>query len=93
MPLLDIGDLRLNVTMQGESERTLVLIHGNLASADWFELCLPHLAVSFRIICLEWRGCGLSDKPRPTSDFANYSPRQHAEDILKALLARISHRE
>jgi non-heme chloroperoxidase len=85
MPLVDIGDLRLNVT--GESRRTLVLIHGNLASADWFDLCLPRLSPSFRVVCIEWRGCGLSDKPPPSPDYADYSPRQHAEDILKVLQA------
>ena len=87
MPLVNIGDLRLNVTMQGGSGRTLVFVHGNLASADWLELCLPHLSASFRVVCIEWRGCGLSDRPPPTPDFANYSPRQHAMDILQALVA------
>jgi non-heme chloroperoxidase len=87
MPLVNIGDLRLNVTMHGGSGRTLVFVHGNLASADWLELCLPHLSASFRVVCVEWRGCGLSDRPPPTPDFANYSPRQHAKDILQALVA------
>jgi non-heme chloroperoxidase len=87
MPLVNIGDLRLNMTMHGGSGRTLVFVHGNLASADWLELCLPRLAASFRVVCIEWRGCGLSDRPPPTPDFANYSPRQHAMDILQALVA------
>ena len=85
MPLVNIDDLHLNVVVRGDAERTLVLIHGNLASADWFALCLPLLARSFRVICVEWRGCGLSAKPPPTPDFANYSPRQHAADILAVL--------
>ena len=28
MPLVNIGDLRLNVTMHGRSGRTLVFVHG-----------------------------------------------------------------
>jgi pimeloyl-ACP methyl ester carboxylesterase len=36
-------------------------------------------------VAIEWRGCGRSDKPPPAADFADYSPRQHALDIMQVL--------
>jgi pimeloyl-ACP methyl ester carboxylesterase len=85
MALIDVGDVRLNVLTPGGDGPPLVLVHGNLASADWYRLCFDQLAARFRLICVEWRGCGGSDKPEPLPNFANYSPRQHALDILEVL--------
>jgi pimeloyl-ACP methyl ester carboxylesterase len=38
-----------------------------------------------RVIGIDWRGCGDSDRPKPAADYANYSMQQHAEDMLAAL--------
>jgi pimeloyl-ACP methyl ester carboxylesterase len=38
-----------------------------------------------RVIAIDWRGCGDSDRPKPAADYANYSMQQHAEDMLAAL--------
>jgi non-heme chloroperoxidase len=45
-----------------------------------------------RVIGIDWRGCGESDRPLSSPDFVNYSMQQHALDILAALDAlQISH--
>ena len=82
--LIDIGDVRLNYAERGSGE-TVVFIHGNLACGMWFDLVGPLVADHFRVIAVDWRGCGASDKPVPLSDYANYTVRQHALDMLAAI--------
>jgi pimeloyl-ACP methyl ester carboxylesterase len=69
----------------GEGDVTVVFIHGNLASKDWIELAGPLFPIGLRVIGIDWRGCGESDRPPPAPDFGNYSMRQHALDMLAAL--------
>jgi pimeloyl-ACP methyl ester carboxylesterase len=38
-----------------------------------------------RVIGIDSRGCGESDRPRHTAGYANYSMQQHAQDMLAAL--------
>ncbi|MCW5699235.1 MAG: alpha/beta hydrolase [Rhodospirillales bacterium] len=85
MSLVDIGDIRLNWRQWGHGDITVVFIHGNLACADWFELTAARLPDRFRVVGIDWRGCGDSDKPAPTTDFANYAIEQHAADMLAVL--------
>ena len=69
----------------GGGDVTVVFIHGNLASKDWIELAAPLFPSGVRVIGIDWRGCGESDRPPPAADFSNYSMRQHALDMLAAL--------
>jgi non-heme chloroperoxidase len=69
----------------GGGDVTVVFIHGNLASKDWIELAAPLFPSAMRVIGIDWRGCGDSDRPKPASDYGNYSMQQHAEDMLAAL--------
>jgi pimeloyl-ACP methyl ester carboxylesterase len=85
MALIDIGGIRLNVLEWGSGKETVVFIHGNLACADWFRLVAPLLPERLRVVAIDWRGCGDSDKPPPTREYANYSIRQHADDMLAAI--------
>lgn len=85
MTLVDIGELKLNVVEHGEGEQTVVFIHGNLGCANWLDLVWDNLPRDFRVIAIEWRGCGGSDSPTPTAGYANYSMSQHAEDMLAAI--------
>ena len=39
----------------------------------------------FRVIAVDWRGCGASDKPAPLPDYSNYTVRQHALDMLAVI--------
>lgn len=83
--LIDIGETRLNYAEWGTAEETVVFIHGNLACGMWFDLVAPLVAQNFRVIAIDWRGCGASDKPASLPDYSNYTIRQHAQDMLVAI--------
>jgi non-heme chloroperoxidase len=85
MPRLQAGDVCLGWREWGEGDTTVVFIHGNLASKDWIELAAPLFPAGVRVIGIDWRGCGDSDRPPPTTDYVNYSMQQHALDMLAAL--------
>jgi pimeloyl-ACP methyl ester carboxylesterase len=79
------GEVQLGWREWGEGDVTVVFIHGNLASKDWIELAAPLFPNGVRVIGIDWRGCGESDRPLPASDFSNYPMRQHALDMLAGL--------
>ncbi|MCA1372080.1 MULTISPECIES: alpha/beta hydrolase [unclassified Bradyrhizobium] len=85
MPRVQAGELRLGWREWGGGDVTVVFIHGNLASKDWIELAAPLFPIGLRVVAIDWRGCGDSDRPKPSADYSNYSMRQHAEDMLAAL--------
>ena len=85
MPRVRAGEIHLGWREWGEGDATVVFIHGNLASKDWIELAAPLFPSGVRVIGIDWRGCGESDRPAPAPDFSNYSMRQHALDMLAAL--------
>lgn len=84
-----IQGISLNCRWWGDrsAAETLVFIHGNLACADWFELAAAHLPAGLRVLGIDWRGCGDSDKPAPAADYGNYTVEQHADDMLAVLRA------
>jgi non-heme chloroperoxidase len=79
------GDVHLGWREWGKGDVTVVFIHGNLASKDWIEFAAPFFPSCLRVIGIDWRGCGESDRPPSAADYANYSMRQHALDILSGL--------
>lgn len=85
MTKIDIGGIGVNYLEWGRGDRTVVFIHGNLASAGWFRLAAPLVPEGVRVVAFDWRGCGGSDKPLPTPGYENYRISQLAEDILSAL--------
>jgi pimeloyl-ACP methyl ester carboxylesterase len=85
MPRLRAGEVQLGWREWGKGGVNVVFIHGNLASKDWIELAAPLFPAGLRVIGIDWRGCGDSDRPAPTADYANYSMQQHALDMLAAL--------
>jgi non-heme chloroperoxidase len=85
MPRVKAGDVYLGWRSWGEGETIVVFIHGNLACKEWIELAAPLFPSDVRVIGIDWRGCGESDRPPAAPDFANYSMRQHALDMLAAL--------
>jgi pimeloyl-ACP methyl ester carboxylesterase len=87
MPWVNVEGIRLHWRDWGAGDTTVLFVHGNLASADWFELAAARLPAGFRVVGIDWRGCGRSDKPEPTAAFANYAPARHAADMLAALSA------
>ena len=85
MPRINAGDVSLGWRTWGEGGVTVVFIHGNLACKEWIELAAPLFPSGVRVIGIDWRGCGESDRPSAASDYANYSMRQHAQDMLAVL--------
>jgi len=85
MPRVRAGEVSLGWREWGKGDTTIVFIHGNLASKDWIELAAPHFPNGLRVIGIDWRGCGDSDRPLALPDYSNYSMRQHARDMLAAL--------
>jgi pimeloyl-ACP methyl ester carboxylesterase len=45
------------------SSKTLVLIHGYFGGNAYYAPCLAHLSKKFKVICVEMRGWGVSDRP------------------------------
>lgn len=85
MAWVQAGDVQLGWREWGSGDVTVLFIHGNLASKDWIELAAPLFPSGLRVIAIDWRGCGDSDRPLPTADYSNYSMQQHALDMLAAL--------
>lgn len=85
MPLVRAGEVSLGWREWGNGDVTVVFIHGNLASEDWIELAAPLFPSGLRVIGIDWRGCGESDRPPASQDYSNYSMQQHATDMLAAL--------
>lgn len=85
MARIRAGDIELGYRIWGDGPHTVVFIHGNLASKDWIEMAAAWFPPDLRVIGIDWRGCGDSDKPTPDADYGNYSITQHAEDMLAAL--------
>ena len=79
------GDVDIACVEQGDGDSVVLAIHGNLGCAEWLALVMPLLPPTIRVIATEWRGCGDSDKPEPTSDYSNYSMATHAGDMLAVL--------
>lgn len=76
MPHLTINGCSLYYTDQGEGE-TVLLIHGLGSSGRDWEYQLPSLLPHYRVLCLDMRGHGQSDKPR-----GGYSIQGFADDCV-----------
>jgi non-heme chloroperoxidase len=85
MARLQAGEIQLGWREWGGGDVTVVFIHGNLASKDWIELAAPLFPSGLRVIGIDWRGCGDSDRTRANAGYSNYSMQQHAQDMLAAL--------
>jgi non-heme chloroperoxidase len=85
MPRLTCKDLTLNYEEHGSGDTCILAIHGNLGCTNWLDLVMPLMPQNLRIITVDWRGCGKSDKPIPDADYANYSMAVHARDHLALL--------
>src|SRR3954465_15412888 len=85
MPRVQAGKVQLGWREWGRGDVTVVFIHGNLASKDWIELAAPLFPGGLRVIGIDWRGCGESDRPKSAAGYSNYSMQQHALDMLAAL--------
>ncbi|MBJ7330265.1 MAG: alpha/beta hydrolase [Solirubrobacteraceae bacterium] len=81
---VDTGDVRLHAVVGGEGP-PLLLVHGWPENWYAWRLVMPTLAQSFRVIAVDQRGIGLSDKPE-----AGYDTGSQARDLV-ALMDALGH--
>ena len=85
MPRVKAGEVELGWREWGAGPTAVLFIHGNLASKDWLEASAPMFPRGIRVVGIDWRGCGDSDRPPVDARYTNYSMQQHADDMLAAL--------
>lgn len=79
MPRIWVGEIQMYYELHGEGE-PLVLIHGlGSSSRDW-EMQIPFFAQRYRVLCLDLRGHGRTDKPH-----GPYSLELFAGDVARLL--------
>ncbi|MFE9692456.1 alpha/beta fold hydrolase [Micromonospora sp. NPDC005806] len=81
---VDIGGLRLHAVVGGDGP-PLLLVHGWPQSWYAWRLMMPTLARDFKVIAVDQRGMGLSDKPED-----GYDPGTQANDMV-ALMDALGH--
>ena len=85
--MVQAGDIKLNYVEHGSGDNIVIFIHGYLSCVQWMDLVWPRLPRDLHVFAIDWRGCGASDKPAATENFANYSIKQHSLDMLAAIKA------
>lgn len=73
MPHKQLNGVNLYYELAGEGEHTLVLIHGNVASARWWDHVYAPLAEQYRVLRVDLRGCGQSEAPGEGNTVPQYS--------------------
>jgi haloacetate dehalogenase len=86
---VDVGEVTLRVR-HGGSGPPVVLLHGHPRTHVTWQHVAPALAADHTVVCPDLRGYGRSSKPPAGEDFAGYSKRAMAGDIV-ALMARLGH--
>lgn len=88
---IDANGLRFHTLDWGGHGEWIVCLHGLASQAHIWDLVAPRLTDSFRVIAIDQRGHGLSDKPDSGYDFATVASDLHAIlqtlQIERALLA------
>lgn len=79
MPRIQLNDIELHYTSTGEGDPVL-LLHGLGSSVDDWELQVPALAKSHRVVAVDLRGHGKSDKPSEP-----YSMALFASDVRNVI--------
>lgn len=80
MPFCSSGELQLHYLDHPGGEPGLVLLPGLTANAHCFDGLAAHLSPRLRVLAVDLRGRGLSDKP-----LTDYAIRDHALDIIALL--------
>ena len=80
---IEANGIRFHTIDWGGNSEWLVFLHGLASQAHMFDLLAPLLTDSFRVIAIDQRGHGLSDKPDSGYDFATVASDLDA--ILNAL--------
>jgi len=80
MPYFASGELQLHYLEHPGGEPNLILLPGLTANAHCFDGLAAHLSPRLRVLAVDLRGRGLSDKPS-----TGYAIRDHALDIIALL--------
>ena len=70
-------------TQQQSPSSTILLVHGGGCSLRWWDRSFTPLSHRARVIAVDLRGCGRSDKPRHGHRTARYA--QDLRDLIEAL--------
>jgi len=79
MPIVNVNNIHLNYEMEGDGE-PLVIVPGMCSSLQDWSRHMPYFRKHFKVICVDNRGVGLSDKPE-----GDYSISMMAKDVIALL--------
>ena len=77
---LKTGDLNMHYLDWGGTGKPVLALHGMASSCHWYDLVIPHLKDSLRIIALDQRAHGKTDQPSTGYDWPTL-----ARDVIAAL--------
>lgn len=78
---VDVEGVRLAYTEDGRGDPPVLLLHGMGCDRSQFGLQLRHLARTHRVVSLDLRGHGASDKPQ-----GEYSTEVLVEDVRRVIV-------
>ncbi len=73
----NLADLRFHYRDWGGDGQPIVLLHGLASTCHIWDLVAPILSAEFRVVALDQRGHGESDKPESGYDFATVTEDLH----------------
>lgn len=79
MPMVKVDDVNIYYEITGEGP-ALVLLHGWTGNHKWWKEQVPFFSKNYKVITLDHRGHGESDKPR-----SGYSMQVFTEDLYRVL--------
>ena len=78
MPYLQIEGLKIHYVKKGKGPETILLLHGNVSSTEYWNKFLKMLPARYQAIALDQRGCGKTEHPS-----SGYSIPQFVEDLSR----------
>jgi branched-chain amino acid transport system permease protein len=77
MPFVQIRDIRMHYEVTGQGQEPILFVHGNLSSGRWWHRAISFLPLErYRMVMVDLRGCGRSDKPE-----TGYTVTEMARDL------------
>lgn len=76
MPYLQVEGLKTYYIEKGRGPETILLVHGNVSSHEYWLRFLELLPDTYRCVALDLRGCGQTDHPSE-----GYNIPQFVEDL------------
>src|SRR5579884_3850706 len=70
--VIQVGDVAFHIRVWSETGHPIVLLHGLASSSHIWDLVAPLLASQFRVIAVDERGHGESDKPDSGYDLSTF---------------------